>query len=115
MATYIQLMTLTPEGRHKTLQDPDAVFRIQQQIQAPEIHLLGLYAVLGQYDLVSFVEAPNNDVVARYSIELGVRAGAHILTMPAVPISRLEAPTHQPPSPELETGVGLTPPRQEEH
>jgi uncharacterized protein with GYD domain len=89
MATYILLMTLTPEGRARALNDSDYLLDIEAGIELPEIQTLGLYAVLGQYDFVTLVEAPNNEAVARFSIELGVKAGVHITTMPVIPASRL--------------------------
>ena len=45
--------------------------------------------VLGRFDFVSIVDAPDNEAAARFSLELGHRAGAHIETMPAVPIGVL--------------------------
>jgi len=55
----------------------------------PGVQALGLYAVLGEFDFVTIVEATDNERMARFSIELGVRADVHITTLPAVPISRL--------------------------
>ena len=70
--------------------DPEFVLRSQRQIRVPGVLVLRLYAVLGEYDFVNIVEAPDNDAVARFSLELGVTAGAHVTTMPAIPVSRLE-------------------------
>ena len=91
MAIYIQLLTLTPEGRSKSLEDPGSVLRAQQGIAVPDVQELGLYGVLGDYDFVNIVQAKDNESVARYSLELGVRIGAHITTMPAIPVARLRA------------------------
>ena len=90
MATYILLLTLTPEGRARALQDPDYLLREEKSIDVPGVQTLGLYAVLGQYDFVTIVEAPGNEDIARFSIELGVKAGVHVMTLPTVPASRLE-------------------------
>jgi uncharacterized protein with GYD domain len=109
MATYILLFKLTPEGRVKTLQDPDNVLREESSISIPDAHLLGLYGVLGDYDFVGILEAPNNESVARFSLELGVKVGAHITSMPAIPIGRLEGATRHDPL-AVEAGVGLVPP-----
>ncbi len=89
MATYILLLTLTPEGRQKMMDDPQSLVRAHSLVSEPGIQTLGLYGVLGDYDFVSLLEAPDNECVARFSLELGVRAGAHVATMPAIPISRL--------------------------
>ena len=91
MATYILLLTLTPEGRSDALQNPDSVRRAQDEISVPGVQVLGIYGVLGEFDFVSIVEADDNQSIARFSLELGVRAGAHITTLPAIPIGRLEA------------------------
>ena len=90
MPTYVQLLTLTPEGRANMLRDPDTVLRSQRAIRIPRVVVLGLYAVLGQYDFVNIVDAPDNTTVARFSLEMGVAAGAYVTTLPAIPISRLE-------------------------
>ena len=91
------------------LQDPDIILRSQQAIRVPDVVVLGLYAVLGDYDFVNIVDAPNNDAVARFSLELGVRAGAHVTTFPAIPISRLDRPREEGPA-ELEAETTLFPP-----
>jgi len=46
--------------------------------------------VLGPYDFVGIVEAPDNDAAARYSMQLGVKAMVHITTLPAVPVALLQ-------------------------
>lgn len=49
------------------------------------------YAVLGPYDFVNVVEAPNNETVAKVSIELGSRGTIKIMSMAAVPIDEFIA------------------------
>ena len=83
MATYIQLLILTPGGRERALEDPQSVMRAQQAVATPDIQVLGVYAVLGEYDFVNIVAADDNEAIARFSLKLGVRAGAHITTLPA--------------------------------
>ena len=41
MPTYIQLLTLTPEGRASMLQDPAESLRSQEAIRVPEVVVLG--------------------------------------------------------------------------
>ena len=96
MATYVQLLTLTSADREKTLHDPVSVLRAQHEAAIPGVQVLGLYAVLGPYDFVNIVEADDSDAIARFSLELGVRAGAHITTLTAIPLGRLEESTSEP-------------------
>ena len=95
MARYILLLTLAPEGREKMLEDPDSLLRAGSSIEIPDVQTLGLYGVLGDYDFISILDAPDNETAARFSLELGVKAGVHIATMPIIPIGRLEDATRQ--------------------
>ena len=108
MATYILLMTLTPEGRVNALDDPEHLLHVEDAIRIAGVQTMGLYAVLGQYDFVTIIEAPDNEAIARFSIELGVRAGAHITTLPTIPTSRLESSSEQ----ELHTKADVNRPQE---
>ena len=92
MANYILLMTLNPEGQRAVLANPGSVAEAAAEAQVADVTGLGLYGVLGPYDFVGIIQAPDNDSAARYSVQLGVRVGAHITTLPAVPISLLSEP-----------------------
>ena len=96
MATYIQLLVLTPDGREKALQDTESLLRAQDDILMSGVQVLGVYGVLGEYDFVNIVEAPDNETIARFSLELGVRAGVSITTLPAIPVARLEVRQNSP-------------------
>ena len=49
-----------------------------------------MYGVIGAYDFVSIVEAPDNDAAARFSLEFRVRAGVQVETLPAAPIGEFK-------------------------
>ena len=90
MPSYILMLTLTPDGRRKMLEDPESLLRTASAIETPNTQVLGLYAVLGDYDFVGIVEAMDNEDIAKFSLELGVKAGVHVATLPAIPIARLQ-------------------------
>ena len=90
MATYVLLLTLTPEGREWELADSEHIRRAEERCATPGVQILGLYGVLGQYDFVGIIEAPDNDSAARFSLKLGVEAGVAVTSMPAIPVGRLE-------------------------
>ena len=92
MPTYILLLTLTAEGRESTLKDPERLLRAENDVAVPGVSCLGLYGVLGDYDCVTIVEAEDNEAAARFSLEFGVHACAHITTLPAVRIGGLGEP-----------------------
>jgi uncharacterized protein with GYD domain len=45
--------------------------------------------VLGPYDFVNVVEAPDNETIARVSLELGARGTVQIMTLPAIAVEQL--------------------------
>ena len=108
MPSYILLLTLTPEGREKLLAESESLHRITSEVETDDTRVLGMYAVLGEYDFVCIVDSPDNDGAARFSLELGVKGGAHIRTMPAIPIGRLgHGPQEDSPS-DMESDVALS-------
>ncbi len=90
MATYILLISTTDDGRRKILDDPHIIRAAEEEMGFSGAEILGLYAVLGNIDFVAILEAEDNATAARFTLELGVRAGLQTTTMPAIPIGRLE-------------------------
>ena len=95
MPTYILLLTLTPEGRERALADPDTLLRAERAVRVPEVTCMGIYGVIGEYDFVTWLQAPDNETAARFSLEMGVRAGAHVTTLPAIPLGEFRAGPHR--------------------
>ena len=62
MATYILLLTLTPEGRQRALEQADVLGRAEEMTRVYGIQALGNHGVLGPYDFVSIVEAEDGEV-----------------------------------------------------
>lgn len=86
MPTYILLSTLTDEGAATLKYKPDRLKEVNEELRAFGAEVKAQYAVLGPYDFVNIVEAPDNATIARISIELSSRGSVRILTLPAVPI-----------------------------
>ena len=89
MATFVLLSTLTPEGRKTVKERPERIAAVNKEIEQFGAKVVSQFAVLGLYDFVTVIEAPNNEAVARISAELGSRGTIQIMSMPAVSIDRL--------------------------
>ena len=89
MSLYFLLGTLNFTGQRMVHDDRDLLVTATQDIRIEGAEILGRYAVLGRYDFVMMVEADDNDAVARLSLELGVKIGLHIETLPAIAIGFL--------------------------
>lgn len=86
---YILLSTLTPEGT-KTVKDrPERIKEVNREIETLGAKILYQFAVLGPYDFVNILEAPDNETVYQISTELSARGTVKILSMPAIKVDDL--------------------------
>ncbi len=86
MAIYVMLTTLTDEGR-KTLQStPQRIKEVNKEVEAMGVKILAQYALLGPYDFINILEAPDNKAVSKVAVELGARGTLHTMTMAAMTV-----------------------------
>lgn len=90
MATYIMLSTLTDEGRKTVKMRPERIKEVNREIEKMGVTIKAQYAVLGPYDFVNIVEAPDNETISKVSIELGSRGTIQLITLSAIPIETFE-------------------------
>src|SRR5206468_2268969 len=78
---------------------PGWIRKVNADVQRMGARVVAQYAVLGPYDFVTIIEAPDNATISRVSVELGARGGVAGMTMAAIPldefIGRLERGTHR--------------------
>ncbi|MCL5067708.1 MAG: GYD domain-containing protein [Thaumarchaeota archaeon] len=86
MATYVLLSTLTAEGRKTVKERPTRITEVNKEIERYGAKVVSQFVVLGPYDFVSILEAPDNETVARVSAELGSRGTVQIVSMPAMSV-----------------------------
>jgi uncharacterized protein with GYD domain len=86
MATYIMLSTLTPEGVQTVKNNPQRIREVNTEVEQLGATVKQQWAVLGRFDFVSIVEAPDEATMARVSLELGSRGTARFETLSAIPI-----------------------------
>lgn len=86
MSLYFFLGTLSADGQRMVHENRDLIVEAAHDIEIEGAQVLGQYAVLGRYDFVMMVEANDNDAAARLSLEIGVKVGLHIETLPAIAI-----------------------------
>jgi len=86
MATFVLLSSLTDEGAKTIKQNPGRIKEVNRELEQMGVRVLNQWAVLGPYDFVNVVEAPDNTAVARVSAELASRGTIRITTLAAIPI-----------------------------
>jgi uncharacterized protein with GYD domain len=88
------LNTLSESGRKVLRERPGWIRKVNADVERMGARVVAQYAVLGPYDFLTVVEAPDNATISRVSVELGARGGVQGMTMAAIPldefIQRLE-------------------------
>jgi uncharacterized protein with GYD domain len=89
------LSLLSESGRKVLRERPGWIRKVNRELESRGAKVRAQYAVLGPYDFVTILEAPDNETVSSISIEMGARGSVQMMTMPAIPldafISRLES------------------------
>lgn len=91
MATYVLLSKLTDDGAETITKNPDRIREVNQEIGKLGVTVREQFAVLGPYDFISIVDAPDNATIARVSAHLGARGSTQITTLAAVPLDEFIA------------------------
>jgi len=80
------LTTLTSEGRKTLKVNPERIKEVNQEVEKMGAKILHQYAVLGPYDFVNILDAPDNKVISRVAVELGSRGTVQTITLPAISV-----------------------------
>jgi uncharacterized protein with GYD domain len=86
MAIYLMLTNLTDEGRKTVKEKPERIKEVSKEVEKMGVKVLSQYALLGVYDFVNIVEAPDNQTVAKVALELGSRGTLQTITLAALSI-----------------------------
>jgi len=89
MAIYIMLTTLTDEGRKTVKENPKRLKEVNKEVEAMGVKIVAQYALLGPYDFINILEAPDNKAISKVAIELGSRGTLQTMTMAAMTIDEL--------------------------
>ena len=86
MALYVMLTTLTSEGRKTLKEKPERIKEVNKEVEKMGVKILQQYAVLGPYDFMNILDAPNNKVISKVAVELGSRGTIQTMTLAAMPV-----------------------------
>ncbi len=84
MAIYVMLTTLTEEGRITVKQNPRRVIEVNKEVEAMGVKILAQYSLLGPYDFINILEAPDNKTITKVALELSARGTLLTMTMAAM-------------------------------
>ena len=90
MPRYIMLSTLTDEGRKTVKMRPERIIEVNKELEKMGAKVVSQYAVLGPWDFVNIIDAPDNETITKVSIELGSRGTVQLMTLSAISIEQFE-------------------------
>jgi uncharacterized protein with GYD domain len=81
------LSTLTPQGVQTLKSNPERLKEVNRDVEELGAKVIHQWAVLGTFDFVNVVEAPDFPTIAKVSIALGARGSTKIQTLEALPVA----------------------------
>jgi uncharacterized protein with GYD domain len=86
MRTYLLMTTLTAQGVQTLKANPDRLREVNRDVEELGARVLHQWAVLGPFDFVNVVEAPDTATIAKVSVALGARGSSKIQSWEALEI-----------------------------
>jgi uncharacterized protein with GYD domain len=83
MPTYIGLARWTQQGVEKVKESPARLEAFKQLVKSAGGELKGFYLVMGEYDIVTVTEAPNDEAVAKVALATASKGSLKTVTLRA--------------------------------
>jgi uncharacterized protein with GYD domain len=87
--TFLLLSSLTPQGLQTLATTPERLFEVNREVERLGGRVVRQWALLGAYDFLSVVEAPDERTIFRITVELASRGSATFETLVALTIDEL--------------------------
>ena len=85
MPTYISLVNYTDQGIRNVKDSPKRLDAAKKLLKTLGGELKDFYLAMGAYDLIVVVEAPNDEVMAKFALALGSAGNIRTTTLKAFP------------------------------
>ena len=83
MATYVVLSTYTDQGIRTIKDASKRIQNMKNVVEKAGGKLVASYSLMGQYDRLMIMEAPNDDAAANVVLSMGVLGNTRTTTMKA--------------------------------
>jgi uncharacterized protein with GYD domain len=80
------LSTLGPDGMATLRSHPARLREVNSEVEQMGCKVVAQWALLGEYDFATVLEAPDEKAVARVAVALGARGTLKTRTLSAIPI-----------------------------
>jgi uncharacterized protein with GYD domain len=80
------LSTLGPDGSARLSENPERLREVSAEVEAMGVTVLEQFAVLGQWDFINILEAPDEITRAKVATTLASRGTLKTMTLPIIEI-----------------------------
>jgi uncharacterized protein with GYD domain len=84
MSTYVVLVKLTEKGYETMHHNPDRLDAVASEIRKLGCEVVAQYALLGEWDVLSIIEAPDPGTAFHMHVDLSARGTSSRLVMAAL-------------------------------
>lgn len=89
MPVYVMLSTLGPGGWETVHEHPERILEVRREVEAMGLRVIAQYALMGQWDFLNVIEAPDEQAMARAAVTLAARGTMRTTTMQALTVEDL--------------------------
>lgn len=86
MPKYVMLSTLGPDGFARLRENPERLREVSAEVEAMGVTVLEQFAVLGQWDFINVLEAPDDVTMSKVATTLASRGTLKTMTLPIIEI-----------------------------
>ncbi|MCZ7528876.1 MAG: GYD domain-containing protein [Acidimicrobiia bacterium] len=86
MPTYVMLSTIGPDGWATIREKPERIRAVKAEVESQGLTVIAQYALMGQYDFLNVIEAPDEETMARAAVDLAARGTMRTTTLQAIPV-----------------------------
>jgi uncharacterized protein with GYD domain len=83
------LSTLGPDGWQTVREHPERIVQVREEVEALGLRVKAQYALMGQYDFLNVIEAPDERTMAKAAIMLAARGTMRTTTLQAIDVEEL--------------------------
>lgn len=94
MATYVVFTKLTLDGAKALVEEPERLLAVEEQVAQLGAKITQQFSVLGPYDFVTFIEAPDNATVMNAAYEIGGLGSVRLNVVPSIELGRFTKLIH---------------------
>ncbi len=86
MPVFVMLSTLGPQGSATLRENPERLRQVNSDVESMGVKILHQWALLGQWDFLNIIEAPDELAMARVATALSSRGTLKTQTLTAMDV-----------------------------